>query len=651
VCAREDGIRRSKDLRAGIGKFPNSTNERKQMSNKTIFKRIALVAVTALGAGVLSSAPATALNNAGSLGQTNPVTAAGVLNIAGNNSITGAAALGSTGAGTSQTSVGLLAFNETQTTSSLTSTATLLSTGEATFYYTGVTAGAAQTVVVTGGKMENDASVGSSMVMNFNASRTNVVFGPNSAAATVLNFGVKPDSGATTMTVELYETAAALANNGSAADIASVQSGLTSKGTLKQKYTITVATAAASGTYSSTYSGVRGVTAATTLAAGSFTDQTASLSIDNSASSVAYIALDLRDAYNVSLDNIGALVISGTGGAGIYYAGSSAAGTPVNLTAVSNDTSGTITVARPAAAANKGFSTTVTVQWNGATIATKTVTFYGEIAKLTATADRMATAGLTTSANLLIGTVIAYDAAGNILYPSSGVGVTSATLNSKVTDVSVTDHPDSATGDTKADYAVTCAGTQSSGLSAGDAAITFTYTNPVSGNIITSNEVTVKCSGDAYTYAASFDKAVYAPGDVATLTITGKDGQGKLANYFEDISGSDATLISYAGGTGMTLVGAAPVNATAVQFTGTGASQGTYTVKFTVGSTEGKSNVVVSIPVINAKAKGGADVTVPYEVKSGTATVSNADVLKSIVALIASINKQIQALQKLILKR
>jgi len=35
----------------------------------------------------------------------------------------------------------------------------------------------------------------------------------------------------------------------------------------------------------------------------------------------------------------------------------------------------------------------------------------------------------------------------------------------------------------------------------------------------------------------------------------------------------------------------------------------------------------------------------------GAATVSNADVLKSIVALIASINKQIQALQKLILKR
>ena len=58
MCAREDGIRGSKDLRAEIGKFPNSTNERKQMSNKTMKQRIAVVAVSALTAGVLSVASA-----------------------------------------------------------------------------------------------------------------------------------------------------------------------------------------------------------------------------------------------------------------------------------------------------------------------------------------------------------------------------------------------------------------------------------------------------------------------------------------------------------------------------------------------------------------------------------------------------------------
>jgi hypothetical protein len=65
--------------------------------------------------------------------------------------------------------------------------------------------------------------------------------------------------------------------------------------------------------------------------------------------------------------------------------------------------------------------------------------------------------------------------------------------------------------------------------------------------------------------------------------------------------------------------------------------------------------MVVQMP----KWSGGANsslvtqaaATVPYKIAGTTATVSNADVLKSIVALIASINKQIQALQKLILKR
>jgi hypothetical protein len=43
--------------------------------------------------------------------------------------------------------------------------------------------------------------------------------------------------------------------------------------------------------------------------------------------------------------------------------------------------------------------------------------------------------------------------------------------------------------------------------------------------------------------------------------------------------------------------------------------------------------------------------TPTYKLSTGGDTTTNADVLKSIVALIASINKQIQALQKLILKR
>jgi hypothetical protein len=43
--------------------------------------------------------------------------------------------------------------------------------------------------------------------------------------------------------------------------------------------------------------------------------------------------------------------------------------------------------------------------------------------------------------------------------------------------------------------------------------------------------------------------------------------------------------------------------------------------------------------------------TPTYKLSTGTSDVAFSEILKSVVALIASINKQIQALQKLILKR
>ena len=74
----------------------------------------------------------------------------------------------------------------------------------------------------------------------------------------------------------------------------------------------------------------------------------------------------------------------------------------------------------------------------------------------------------------------------------------------------------------------------------------------------------------------------------------------------------------------------------------------TYSVGTTTGVTPGAYQASVSFPTVNA-VKGEAQ-AVAYTIASD-GSVTNAEVLKSIVALIASINKQIQALQKLILKR
>ena len=55
-----DASARATHLEAATRKFLVATNERKQMSTKTNFKRIALVAVASLGLGLLSSVPSQA---------------------------------------------------------------------------------------------------------------------------------------------------------------------------------------------------------------------------------------------------------------------------------------------------------------------------------------------------------------------------------------------------------------------------------------------------------------------------------------------------------------------------------------------------------------------------------------------------------------
>ena len=70
---REDGL---KTIQAESGIVLESTIERKQMSTKTTFKRIALVTVAALGFGVMSVAPSSATNLGAPIGVTQTLSAA-----------------------------------------------------------------------------------------------------------------------------------------------------------------------------------------------------------------------------------------------------------------------------------------------------------------------------------------------------------------------------------------------------------------------------------------------------------------------------------------------------------------------------------------------------------------------------------------------
>jgi len=620
------------------------------MSNKTIYKRIALVAVTALGAGVLSVAPANAANNTAVGSTANGDTATAVLNVATAASITGAAIISTTAESTSANnkSLGLLANSTTQTTSSLTSTATMRSDGEIAFYTKGsATAEIGTTIEVTGGTIsqtgisDTDGSTGVP-AKNINASKTVAVFGQDAGADNIIAFAVTPSTGSTSMTVSMYHSGA-LATDDDAAMVtalAAIQSGATSKGTLKQRYLVTVTTTSLSGVYSASESYIAGAAAAADNTTAT-SDADGSLSISSQSDARAYININLNDAYGVALGGKGALIITGTNGALIGYSDSGAAtsaATSFNLTQVSStSSSGAITVSKPTARANKSFSTTVSISWNGVVVGTKSVLFKGEVAKVTASSPKI---GALNASNAEAFRVAYEDDAGNALYPTiTDTSVVSTTTTSAVTGAFVATIGDATA---LAKGTLVCAAGDSTVLGGGKANLQLQHVNPLSGTVVKSNVWEATCQGDAYTYTAAWDKAVYTPGSVATLTISFKDRDGDAANAY-DLVGNGA-LITVAGGPSATAV----TIPAATDKPSDGAGIKTY--QFVVGTTEGDFAAVVTVADVNANGVAKAQ-TASYSVKSAVGTVTNAEVLKSIVSLIASINKQIQALQKLILRR
>ena len=160
------------------------------------------------------------------------------------------------------------------------------------------------------------------------------------------------------------------------------------------------------------------------------------------------------------------------------------------------------------------------------------------------------------------------------------------------------------------------------------------------GSVITSNALPVTCSGGAYTYTAKYDKSTYNLGDIATLTVTFKDSKGNLANDIDTPTVKVAAITTSGLGSAVTApaVGDLPVN-------------GVITYKFPVGNSAMATGTFansVDFPTVDAASAQTAQTVTLTIASSGT---SLNDVLKGIVSLIASINKQIAALAKLVTKK
>jgi hypothetical protein len=551
------------------------------MSTKTLRKRIALVAVSALGAGLLSVV-AVPSANAG---------AGDITNITGSIGVVGA----------------LSGENTTQT-------ATILSTGSLV-----VTAGAATGgyYVVTGGGV---------IVSNTGTTTTGTISGDQkkyTVASSNNTFTVQPTGAAgTTFTVTGYSSTAAT--------------------TVVDVLVVTIAGSSVAGVVSPAESVVRWDTDNATAPTAAESVVNASTTFGNTLE----LYINLKDAYAQDITSaLGSLVVTASSGAILGTLASSGASAPASAsnTAVTSSSPAAQWVYLAELTSGAGWSGTVTVTYNGVTVATIAGKITGRPSTLSVTPYKAGKIGVSNSTAFLY---TVKDAAGNgLAMESDSILMDTSSNTSVVTNAAGTGGLDAAYDGAYGDYVGT--GLISCGV-AGTSDVVLKYTN-TNGTTIKSAPASFRCAGAAYEYSASFDKASYVQGEVATLTVTFKDSKGNLANSYDAVD----TLTSLVSDISisapmMTLVGVVNAGASA----GTTAKPGiagtrkyTFTVGTSSGLTEGAYSAVVHFPTIDVATSAS------YKVTSGSTGVSNADVLKAIVSLIASINKQIAALQKALLKR
>jgi len=546
------------------------------MSIKTLRKRIALVAVSALGVGLLSVAPASAANENGSINNnaTNAQIFPGV--------ISDLARVGADGAqdnfaATITTSSGLKF--DVRAGSALTLTYATVSNG------TFVSAGAGEAVFNSSGTMVTSTAV----------------------ASAITDLVVRP-AGTGAMVIKTYN-------------------GTPATATLVDTATVSVVAASSVGSFDVSTSAAR-LNTTNAGSAATYTDvATANLRANGA---VGYIDYSIKDANNNAMPATTLVSASATNGALISFVSAAAAVTSATFNATGAPANGTIYVVQPTA--NAPVSTTVTISVNGSVWTSKSLTIVGDVASIKVVPYSIGqyTSALTGTGTLL---VYAYDSASNqVARTVSAVGslydsVVSATTATVVTSAS-----------TYAAATFTC-------VNRGSAKAQYYIVNTQLKTIL-SNVADVKCAGRPYSYTASLDKATYKPGEIATLTIVAKDSKGNLVNGTDDLGDTvDLDLAVAIAGTQMT-----PVTTPAKTDTFTDAD-GTKTYKFIVGTTEGSYQMLVNLPAWTDANKGSNPaVTIPYTVSSGVTGVTNAEVLAAIVKLIASINKQIAKLQKLIKK-
>jgi hypothetical protein len=579
-------------------------------------QRIALVAVSALTAGVLSVASAPVAN-----------AALQDLAIANCNILNNTANGGAATVGDPIGSNGLIATNCASSPDRLLQKATLFATGTiavstaaAATTSNGTTSSEAQRISVSGGTISASAASSAAgtgtITIAADRSRVDVAASTTNTHNNRISALVVPAAGVSTVTITGWN---AYTSTASAAWVV----------------TVTIAAASLSGVANVAESTIAFVTADGDAS-------TADVAATNAVTSrtALFLNAQLNDVYGNDVTT-GGLVVEVSAGAIVGLASGASGGVVGGLSTSANSTVAISSSVSPAdvairiqeATAGKGWAGTVKVTWNGIVIGTKSGTILGDIAKITVTPKKIGKNNGATTADAFEyqatdanGTTVPLAHGSLTLNDSSASGIVSATAGTAT-------NSSSAAGK----GTITCV----SGAT-GKSSVTMQFILPT-GTVIKSNAAEFSCAGAAVAYTASLDKASYTQGEIATLTVKFVDAKGNPANGIDAVTANTNDAVISANQ--MTLV-SAYTNAQTADVNGSATF--TLTVGTASGVVDGSYNAIVSFPTLNTVGKNQS---VPYKVSSGSTAVSNAQVLQSIVALIASINKQIQALQKLILKR
>ena len=632
------------------------------MSTKTLKKRIALVAVSALTAGILSVVSAPVANAAVAR-----LHEGGTLVLGNIPTVTGSAT--AFAAGTASTdlntmrSVGWVVDTSSTVSAtdggnfanaSATKTANVLPGAAIAFAALGSqTLADGFTVTVTGGALSSLTATqalltagGGTTGQAAGITLTNAMVATGATSITIADDSFKEIIGGVfNVTAPVGSTATISIFGGTEINgLSSSTAGLYLGG-----YVLTVVASGTTGAYSAADSKVFQQACMANASTGTSTTLAFDTTSRCATGTAGVVYVSLRDVYNQPIQS-GTLTASVSGGALIFGSLTSSTGSAINAASsafstlsVGSDGLAWFYVKQPVS--NTAGTTNVAITYNGAPIGTKPINWAGTPTVLTVdTANScsiFSTNQLTDTQEGNVGDACvvynAKDAAGNNVTLSAQPSISAATgalVGSSTSALTAS------TG-----YALVQSSSTGSGYTtllipnnslSGASTYQLELTNGLL-QTIKSNVVSVTVSrGSTNSFTASWDKASYNFGDIATLTIELKDLYGNLMATGTPLTGLDLAVSSG----GFATLGSACTAASTV-------TAGKKTCKYSVLNTEGSYAFSTDLTTVTAQ-----DATIgTMPVKASVTAVSNADVLKSIVALIASINKQIQALQKLILKR